>query len=91
MFDHGLLYTNHKTFLKLKFCSKLEENELFSAGEILACNYSKCSKISNTFLILFQIKCWFGIHKMLVRIANREDTDQTASSEAVWSGSAQFV
>ena len=24
-----------------------------------------------------------GIHKMLVRIANREDPDQTASSEAV--------
>ena len=32
-----------------------------------------------------------GIHKMLVRIANREDPDQTASSEAVWSGSALFV
>ena len=26
-----------------------------------------------------------GIHKTLVRIANREDPDQTASSEAVWS------
>ena len=25
----------------------------------------------------------FGIHKMLVRITNREDPDQTASSEAV--------
>ena len=32
-----------------------------------------------------------GIHKMLVRIANREDPDQTASSKAVWSGSALFV
>ena len=31
------------------------------------------------------------IYKMLVRIANREDPDQTASSEAVWSGSALFV
>ena len=31
------------------------------------------------------------IHKMLIRIANREDPDQTASSEAVWSGSAQFA
>ena len=29
--------------------------------------------------------------KMLVWIANRENTDQTASSEAVWSGSALFV
>ena len=32
-----------------------------------------------------------GIHKIAVRIANREDPDQTASSEAVWSGSALFV
>ena len=37
-----------------------------------------------------------GIHKMLVRIANREDPDQIASSEvipseAVWSGCALFV
>ena len=28
---------------------------------------------------------------MDVRIANRLDPDQTASSEAVWSGSALFV
>ena len=32
-----------------------------------------------------------GIHKMLVRIANRKDTDQTASFEAVGSGSVLFV
>ena len=32
-----------------------------------------------------------AIHKMLVRIANREDPDQTASSEAVWSGTALFA
>ena len=31
------------------------------------------------------------IYEMLVRIANREDPDQTASSEAVLSGSALFV
>ena len=31
------------------------------------------------------------IYKMFVRKANREDPDQTASSEAVWSGSALFV
>ena len=31
-----------------------------------------------------------GTHKVLVRIANREDPDQTASSEAVLSGSALF-
>ena len=31
------------------------------------------------------------IHKMLVRIANREDPDETASLEAVWSRSALFL
>ena len=31
------------------------------------------------------------MNKMLVRIDKREDPDQTASSEAVWSGSALFV
>ena len=32
-----------------------------------------------------------GTHKILVRIANGEDPDQTASSEAIRSGSALFV
>ena len=32
-----------------------------------------------------------GIHKMLVRITNREDPDQTTSSEAIWSRFALFV
>ena len=32
-----------------------------------------------------------GFHKMPRRIANRVDPDKTASSEAVWSGSAMFV
>ena len=48
--------------------------------------YSKCSKMSNTLLFLFSTKMLVildGIHKMRVRIANREDPDQTASSEAV--------
>ena len=56
--------------------------------------YGKCSKISNTFLFLFlnkMIVTRAGIHKLLFRLANREDPDQTASSEAVWSGSALFV
>ena len=46
----------------------------------------KCSKNLNTFLSLFSIKMLVfraGIHKMDVRIANSEDPDQTASSEAV--------
>ena len=56
--------------------------------------YGKCSKIWNTLLFLFYNKLVAiraGINKMLVRIANREDPDQTASSEAVRSGSALFV
>ena len=55
--------------------------------------YRKCSKISNTFLFLLLNKMLViraGIHKLLVRIANMEDPDQTAFSEAVWSGSALF-
>ena len=43
--------------------------------------YGKCSKILNTLLFLFVFGA--GIHKMLVRIANRVDPDQAASSEAV--------
>ena len=43
-------------------------------------------KFSDTFLFLISnnfLVTWAGIHKMLVRIANREDPDQTASAEAV--------
>ena len=46
----------------------------------------RCSKILSSFLFLFSnemLIIWTGIHKMLIRIANREDSDQTASSEAV--------
>ena len=38
------------------------------------------------FSFFSRIKCWDirpGIHKIPVRIANKEDPDQTASSEAV--------
>ena len=43
-------------------------------------------KCSTFFLFLFSFKIVVirtGIHKMLVRIANSEDPDQTASSEAI--------
>ena len=49
-------------------------------------NYGKGSKILNTFLFLLSNKVLVFravIDKMLARIANREDPDQTASSEAV--------
>ena len=45
--------------------------------------YGKCSKILNTFLVLFSNKMLVitaGIQNMLVRIANRKDIGQTASS-----------
>ena len=48
--------------------------------------YGKRSKIWNTSPFLFSNKMLVfrvGIHKMLARIANREDPDQTASEEAV--------
>ena len=44
-----------------------------------------CLSVLNKILVIRT-----GIHKMHVRIANREDPDQTASSEAVLSGSALF-
>ena len=50
----------------------------------------KCWSVSNTFLFLFSNKM-LVIRVGLVRKANREVPDQTASSEAVCSGSAQFV
>ena len=51
------------------------------------------SKISKTFLFLFLYKMLVisvGIHKMLLRLANRQDPGQTAS-EAVRIGSALFA
>ena len=47
--------------------------------------YGKCSKILNAFLLFSNKILLFraGIHKMLVRIENRADPDQTASEEAV--------
>ena len=48
--------------------------------------YGKCSKISTNILFLTSNKMLVfraGIHKIFVKIANREDPDQIASSEAV--------
>ena len=56
-------------------------------------SYGKCSKKLNTFRFLVSKKYGFSAFDFpkYVRIANREDHDQTASSEVVWSGSALFV
>ena len=47
-------------------------------------NYGKCSKILKTLLFLFSNKMLVimsEIHKMFLRIPNREDPDQTSFSE----------
>ena len=67
---------------------------LYHWATALPISYCKCSKISNTFLLLFADKVLViraQIYKMCVRIANRKNSDQTASAEAVWSESALFV
>ena len=49
-------------------------------------SHSKHSEILNTFLFVFSSRMLAmrgGIHKILLRIANIEDPDQTATSEAV--------
>ena len=50
------------------------------------CKYGNSSKFRTLFTFCSQIKCWLSrleLEKMLVRNANSEDPDQTASSEAV--------
>ena len=61
-------------------------SQSLSSAAWLKCRYSKYYKIRTIFLFLFSNKMLVlgvGIHKKLVRIANRGDPDQTASSEAV--------
>ena len=46
----------------------------------------RCSKLSSYFPLLSSNKMlviWAGIYKMLVRITDRENPDQTVSTEAV--------
>ena len=60
-----------------------------SADNIFRCIFFLAAlraKIPNTFLFLFSNKMLLfkaGIHKMLDKISNREDPDQTASSSDV--------
>ena len=56
---------------------------MFSVNMVRYILYGKRSEISNTSLFL---KCWLaglGFTQMNVRIANRADPDQIASSEEV--------
>ena len=55
--------------------------------------YGKCSKIVNTFPFLFSNKLLVyraDIQNASQNSTNREDPDQTAFSEAVWSGSVHL-
>ena len=79
----------HQTFIFYKIHSR-DHTFISAPAKIADSNtvkrYGKFSKISNTFPFLFSNQIMViraGIHKMLARIANREDPDQTASSEAV--------
>ena len=60
-------------------------DDFYSAlsDKVLPVDYSKCSKISNTFLFLFSIS-GLEFTKILVRVANREDPDQMASGSALF-------
>ena len=72
--------------MTLSFGLKLIENQSCIHTVKHLSQYGKLSKISPTFHFLFSKKMCViraEIHKILVRIANREDPDQTASSEAV--------
>ena len=74
------------TFIKLQFVIKTFVLSIFEWPLKTGLLYVKCLLISNTFLFQLSNKMVVfraGIHKMLVRIANREDPNQTASSEAV--------
>ena len=56
------------------------ENQVCTCSKLHSITYSKWSKISNTFHILFSKKVWViraGIHKIVTRIANGEDPGQT--------------
>ena len=65
-------------------------------SEYLGYWYGKCPKIFNTlfhtfFCLNFAFYAFFFFLKFLSGMANSVDTDQTAPSGAVWSGSALFV
>ena len=69
---------HYKVLVKLNFRDH-QQNELtpFPLG---------IKQLAHSFLFLFSNKLLAiraGVHKMLVRIANREDPNQTASEEAV--------
>ena len=85
--------------LVLNMTKRIESLERMMGGtEQYFGTVTEHSKILITFLFLFSNKMLIitvGIHKIFVRIANKEDLDQVASSEGktrpVWLGSVLFV
>ena len=61
----------------------------FSSVNCYSINTVNVLKFQTLFSFCSQIKCCLS--GLEFTIANREDPDQTASSEAVWSGSVLFV
>ena len=73
----------NKNDAKLPCVQRLKRLTIYPA---ICKKYGKSSKIDNNFLFLFsnEILCIrAGNHKIVVIKANREDPDQTASSEAI--------
>ena len=80
MFD---LHVISKIWGSVKSFGKLLNFFCFSKINVI---FSMVMFFRNTFIIRFSTKMLVvkaGIHKMLIKIANWEDPDQTASSEAV--------
>ena len=76
-------HPNHKSWYLVSLVARFDRVSSDTGHRFVTV---KCSKTLITFLFLFSNKIMLtraGIHKMLVRIANREDPDQTASEEAV--------
>ena len=80
-------FNYHGVFVAKAVVQYVDSNGVSNSSAVqVSHDKRKCSKISNAFLFLFSNKMLIvraEIHKMLVRIANREDPDQTASSEAM--------
>ena len=85
-FEYGYLNSNALLQFVLKFegCkqNKTAIHPTKCDADSIKTRYSKCSKILNTFSLFSNKMLVFraGIPKVHVRIANREDPDQTASS-----------
>ena len=88
---HVYSFSKKNWFSELKFADFLSEKQ--TGKTLIRLLPQKQSNLGLPCLFVLKNNLVFraDIHKFLVRIANREDPDQTASSEAVCSGSAMFI